>query len=128
MFCMGKEPTAENTSSIPYCTHEGVPKGTHAPHLQGCEDSYLQDLVSGYTNSSVGKIKQAIEMLGLPEKQERAAKKAIAEILWTNAHKAMEQMWYCTEEGSKFRPYLPEPASYAESHELEESLSGQNAD
>lgn len=78
---------------------------------------WLQGFVEDYTNSMVGKVKQAIEMLGLPEKQERAAKKAIAEILWATSAKHQHSIWYLTDHGSKFRPYLPEPVSYAESRE-----------
>ena len=121
---MSKEETTpgrtEIQGTIPFCGHKGIPEGSHSPDLQGCESLYLQDLARNYTNGAVGKTKQAIEMLGLPDKQERAAKKAISEILWQTAQRLQEEIWSCTQEGRSWnfqkgiQGIMPEPASYTE--------------
>lgn len=84
-----------------WCSHEGLPKGNHMPGLKGCESAFLQAMVKNHANSLVGRIKQAVEMLGLPESQERAAKKAIADIIWDNVHNLNQNIYICCPEGER---------------------------
>lgn len=98
------------------CTHT-EDNVQHSPNLSGCECIWIQGIVNDYTNSSIGKVKQAVEMLGLPEKQERATKKAISDIIWKNVEAINEHMWACTPEGSKCIEMIgedPEPQGLSE--------------
>ncbi len=92
---------SSTVASDKWCNHEGLPAGEHCPQLKGCESAFLQGMVNNHANSLVGRIKQAVEMLGLPETQERAAKKAIADIIWDNVHNLNQNLYICCPEGER---------------------------
>ena len=114
---MSKEEQDSCSPVVPHidCPHEcSIPAGGHSPSLAGCENTWLQQLVTDYANANVRELKQLVDMLGLPDqKQVRALKRAIYQLIWKHANGHTTTLWQCTEEGKEYLKKNPETFMYA---------------
>lgn len=68
------------------------------PSLKDAESAWLQNGIGWEAETIVGRVMEAIEIIGLESKQEEALKKTVKGYIWEGIGCMQQHVWQCTDE------------------------------